>query len=112
MDYLKENKPDGKINRTDVKNALEALGGTMDSMSGVGIATLLKRLDKPAMQVPRTFKRPTQGPIGPRLKDGFNDKPPAEKANSGAKQLKAGGPVKKSKKSGRLAMRGYGKARK
>lgn len=113
MDYLEENKPDGKINRTDVRNAMKALGGTMESMSGLGIAGILKKLssNKPVMQAPRTT-RPTPGPIGPRSKDTFNDKPPAEKANSGAKQLKRGGPVRKSKKSGRLAMRGYGKARK
>lgn len=111
MDYLEENKPDGKINRADVRNALKALGGTMESMSGLGIAGILKRLssDKPVMQAPRPT-RPTPGPIGPRSQN--NDKPPAEKANSGAKQLKRGGPVRKSKKSGRLAMRGYGKARK
>ena len=112
MDYLKENNPDGEINRTDVRNALKALGATMDSMSGIGIATLLKRLDKPAMQRPNPPTKPAPGPTGPRLRDSFNDKPPAEKANSGAKQLKRGGPVRKSKKSGRLAMRGYGKARK
>ena len=110
IEYLKENKPDAKFDRSDIKSAITALKGDASTMAGLGVASLLKMLNKksPMAQTPPPGTL-SKGPQEKRT----NEKSYQDKIMKIAKEnsKKDGGRVTGKKVAGRLAKRGYGKAR-
>ena len=117
MEYIKENKPDGIASKADVRNAIKALRGTMEKMGGIDVDAIIEKLNKPKpLKKPKALiplgGDPARRPLR-KAKKPYEDKIMKIAKENEAKGLKRGGKVKKQvkKKTGRLALRGYGISR-
>ena len=123
MKLVKENKPDGRVSEADVKAAIKSLKESMGGMN-IGVASILARLNRPMRkgfgERKEIAKKPYEDKIMKVAKENNSKKSTAKKVGDMTglpagklEKLKKGGKVKKQvkKKTGRLALRGYGISR-
>ena len=113
MKLVKENKPDGRVSEADVRAAIKSLKQSMGGMN-IGVDGILARLKNRPMQ------KPYEDKIMKVAKENNSKESTAKKVGDMTglpagklEKLKKGGKVKKQvkKKTGRLALRGYGISR-